>query len=422
VRRLAVVGAVAIAGLVLSGQARAAPWCGTPSAVDRPAAVAGNQISVLYAVPSDGVDASVTTAPQISADVDAVDEWWRAQDPVRAPRFDRALFTCGPQADVRVIRLSRTGDELRPEGSRFALIAAAVAVATANSPYLKHLVYYDGPLDGDEICGQGGGLFDGPGVAIVYTRACSGEPTAVVAAHELLHAMGALPAPGPPHACVDEDASHVCDSASDILWPYATLTPLAAMLLDVGRDDYYGHGGGWPDVRDSAWLQRLDAQTPLALDLRGRGRVGSDVPGVDCAGSCGSLWDTGTQVLLTAVPASDQVFVRWSGACAGRLPTCALAIGEPTSVGALFGPPAFVVRISTSGRGTVKSVPAGVACPGRCTGRLPSYAPVRLVARPGPGWRFKAWSGACRGRSPGCRLTLDGPVAARATFVRVTRP
>jgi len=419
VTRLGGLAAVAAAGLSLSGPAAAAPWCGSPSPVDRPAAVAGHQIRVVYAFPSDGADESAAFAARISDDVDAVEEWWRVQDPARAPRFDRALFPCGAQADVIAVRLRRTGEELRAEQDRFPTIANLVSDDVDDSPYLKYLVYYDGPLDGDEICGQGGGSFGGAGVAVVYVRACADEPTAVVAAHELLHALGALPAPGPPHACSAEDNGHTCDSPDDILWPFATLVPLSALFLDVGRDDYYDHAGGWPDIRDSAWLRRLDAQVSLALRLQGRGTVESNVPGLECSADCTSEWDAGSQVTLVATPGPGQVFARWSGGCAGRAPSCSLTVAEPMSVGAVFGPTSFPVRVSIAGRGTVRSTPAGIACPGACAGRLPSYTRVRLVAKPARGWRFKAWTGVCRGSAARCTLTLEGAARTRASFTRV---
>lgn len=233
--------------------------------------------------------------------------------------------------------------------------------------------------------------------------------------------MGALPTPGPPHPCSSEDSGHPCDSADDILWPFATLIPLTALFLDVGRDDYYAHSGGWPDIQDSAWLRRLDAQAPLALQVTGRGSVRSNVPGVECSVDCGSVWDRGAQVTLVATPAPGQAFVRWAGACAGRFPSCPVTVSEPTSVRALFGPPTFAVRVSIGGRGTVISDPAGITCPGRCSGRLPSYTRVRLSAKPAPGWRFKAWSGACRASAARCVVSLEGPASARAVFARVTR-
>ncbi len=69
----------------------------------------------------------------------------------------------------------------------------------------------------------------------------------------------------------------------DILYPYASTTPLASLLLDVGHDDYYGHSGTWPDVQDSLWLRLVTQQMRLSLTVAGKGSVESDVPGVDCA-------------------------------------------------------------------------------------------------------------------------------------------
>ena len=69
---------------------------------------------------------------------------------------------------------------------------------------------------------------------------------------------------------------------------------------------------------------------------------------------------------------------------------------------------------STSGRGRVTSVPAGLSCPGTCK-RLFAAAPVRLVAKPATGWRFAGWSGSCRGAGA-CSAT--GAAAVRARFAK----
>src|SRR5205823_10699590 len=130
---------------------------------------------------------------------------------------------------------------------------------------MKNLVYYDGPPPNPPYtCGIGGGAFDGGGIAIVLLSSCAGVPTDTIAAHELLHAFGALPA-GAPHACPG-DAGHPCDSTADILYPYASGQPLSQELLDVGHDDYYGHSGTWLDIQDSLWLHLVAAgEIPVAV-------------------------------------------------------------------------------------------------------------------------------------------------------------
>jgi hypothetical protein len=59
--------------------------------------------------------------------------------------------------------------------------------------------------------------------------------------------------------------------------------PIDGLFLDVGRDDYYGVGGGF-DVRKSPWLAKLDVLArPVNVSTFGLGassptRAGSTVP------------------------------------------------------------------------------------------------------------------------------------------------
>ena len=139
-------------------------------------------------------------------------------------------------------------------------------------------------------------------MAVVLLAGCpSLGTTATVSAHELLHALGAVPRIGPSSNCPDTPA-HVSDSSGDIMSPWAQPAPLASFQLDVGRNGYYGHGGSWVDTQDSLWLQRLDGTVRLELGVAGKGSVLSDVPGVDCSASCATDWNPGAQLVLVAVP------------------------------------------------------------------------------------------------------------------------
>ncbi len=414
--RVIVVVACAVAAAAVFAQgSHAAPWCGSPSVEDRAPAVAGRTIRVLYVIPSDGADRTAELAPRISADVDEIAAWWRTQDVEREPRFDRASFPCGPQADIRTLRLTDSAAAISPGSARFERLANAVVAATGAPGYEKHLVYYDGPTDNSNICGQGAGTADGAGVAIVYVSACSGVPTSAVAAHELLHAFGALPSAGPPNACPDT-RGHPCDSDQDILYPFADTTPLGSLILDVGRNDYYGHSGGWLDVQDSPWLRLVNRQVPLSVGIAGTGSVESDVPGVDCSASCTTEWDAGAVVELEALPRPGQRFVRWSGACTGSL-ACLVTLSAATSVNALFAADRFGVVVSVSGRGTVTG--AGSPCRlARCARQAPSFTPLRLRATAAKGWRFAGWAGACTGRNAVCTLPMTKASAVRARFAK----
>jgi hypothetical protein len=410
---------VLAAGMFWAVPAQASAWCGTPGTVDRlPEGNPGAQVHVIYAVASDGTDnlaASIGTLMQ--TDAETIDTWWRGQDPTRTPRFDTLGFGCGQQLDISLVRLGSTTAELQPLRDRFGRILAGLGSAGFTSTAAKYLVYYDGPNDGSNVCGEGSGSADGAGVAVVFTTACSGVPTSVIAAHELLHAMGALPSPGPPHACPG-DAGHPCDSPLDILYPSADGTPLSGLILDVGHDDYYGHSGSWFDLQDSRWLRHLDTPpTHLSVVIVGAGTVTSDVPGISCTASCESDWDGNQSVTLAAQPAAGMRFVRWSGGCTGAF-TCTLGLASATTVTALFAPQTFALSIAVAGRGAVRVSSSSTPCTPRCKLAVISFQPVSLRAFAVPGWRFVRWSGACKGTRVACTLPMTGPQAARALFRR----
>ena len=398
--------------------AQAAEWCGTVGTADRAPVLAGNPVRVLYAIPADGADRSAELAPRISADVDEIATWWQRNDAGRTPRFDVAPFGCGLQVDLTLERLTATAAELLARDSRWDRVYDDLDRSGFDDTFTKYLVYYDGPVDDPRLCGQGGGFPRGGGIAVIYLQACTSVSSASTAAHELLHTFGALDGATPPNGCPD-DASHVCDSTGDVLYPFAQPAPLSSFVLDLNRDDYYGHGGAWFDVRESAWLRHLDAQLPLSVLLRGRGTVKSDAPGVRCAASCRTEWNAGSAVVLSAEPAAGQRFVRWSGACAfAAAATCATTLDAARVVTALFAPARFRLALSVKGRGRIAG---GASCARiRCVRQVTSHRVLTLRARPAQGWRLRAWTGGCRGAKVGCRLPMKKASSVRATFVRVT--
>jgi hypothetical protein len=255
------------------------------------------------------VDRFAELASPIVTDVAVADAWWRREDPTRTLRFDLAGFancaTAIGRLDLARVPLQRGAEFYAPLSGRLLRISNDLfnpPFVFAN-PHKKYLVYYDGPVEQPNVCGIASGRPDsGPSFATVYLQACGADAVgegalwADVAVHELLHALGVVPV-GAPHRCAD--SGHVCDSASDLMFPSTTGQPLDAMGLDIGRDDYYGHSGSWFDLQDSAWLARLDLpQHPLTVTTEGggRGRVDSDLPGIECPPACSLPWEAGTTV------------------------------------------------------------------------------------------------------------------------------
>jgi hypothetical protein len=417
--RAALVVAAAFALWVgFADAAHAATWCGIPAPTDRkPQVVAGYNVHLVYVLASDGADQTASVAQTVQNDVESIEAWWRVQDPTRAPRFDLTPFACGAQVDLSILRLGATTAELQTLDGRFERIYTAVYGAGFDREHVKYLIYYDGPVE-ENVCGQGGGSTDESGAAVVYMAACEGVSSATTAAHELLHAFGAMPASGPPHPCSPEDTAHACDSEQDLMGPYATMNPLEWYLLDIGRDDYYGHAGAWFDLQDSRWLRRLDAQVRLSVQLTGSGSIDSNVPGINCSASCDSDWDSGSAVDLTPTAAAGQRFVRWGGSCSGFFPVCSLTLGQAATVTAFFAPATFRLSVQKAGKGKITSIDGRIACGSRCSASLISHVPSTLTAVPLKGWRFVRWSGACAGTRPRCTVPMTTASAARATFVR----
>lgn len=79
----------------------------------------------------------------------------------------------------------------------------------------------------------------------------------------------------------------------------------------------------------------------------GQGRVvGSGAP-IDCGTACNANVAAGTPVDLVAEPARHYRFVRWTGACSGTSPSCALSMDTPKTADAEFE---FIPQLATGFR------------------------------------------------------------------------
>ena len=431
---LVLLGCIAVA----APSARAAAvWCGTDlAAADRlPEAVSSNQIHVIYAFPSDGVDRFAALAPAIVADLTAIDAWWRGQDPSRTPRFDLFAFpNCPPgmgNLDLSRVQLPRDSSVYAPLRTRFGQLVGDLTRTpfSFEAEFKKYLVLYDGPVEEPGVCGESPVRPDGGGLQLAFSLVflaakCpqdlgTGAFQAAVVAHELTHNLGSLVFQGPPHAC-PQDFGHPCDSEADLMYPLLRVG-LTGLVLDVGRDDYYAHSGAWWDVQDSPWLARLDvSQLSLSVSLAGStgsGTVKSDRPGIDCPQTCSVAWEQGTTLALVAEASRGSRFAGWSGACLG-LQECQLTVDAAKAVSARFARQVRL-RVQVVRRkgsvGSVVSTPAGINCPSACARDFDQGARIVLRAKPRRGSRFVGWAGACGGTGP-CAIRLDANSGVRAVF------
>lgn len=90
-----------------------------------------------------------------------------------------------------------------------------------------------------------------------------------------------------------------------------------------------------------------------------------------------------------------------------------LVAARAQAAGTLFLNPLTVTK---TGKGTVTSTPAGIACGKTCTHGYAYGTSVTLNAKAATGSTFAGWSGACKGRSS-CKVTTNGTLAVTAKFV-----
>src|SRR5262249_34481746 len=101
----------------------------------------------------------------------------------------------------------------------------------------------------------------------------------------------------------------------------------------------------------------------------GSGTVTDGAHAVRCGSTCSATLVVGANGGLSGVPAARSVFRGWSGGCSGSKPTCRLTMSQDTSVRATFALARALLRITKagSGRGTIVSAPAGIACGSHCS-------------------------------------------------------
>ena len=255
---------------VLAATALAAPWCGTAATADRPATVTGRAIRVVYAYPSDGARPSRRARRADLGGRGRDQAWWRA----RTSSASRASTARRSRAARRRTSSSSgcrdRGARCRSPGRRFEPIATSSrrrrgrrSRSTSSTTTGRSTT---------EICGRVAGASTATGVAVVYLATCAGVPTAVVAAHELLHAFGALAVSGPPHALPGHARRTRATATADIIYPYAAdRAALVARRSTSAATTTTRHAGAGSTSRTRVCCASSTRRCALALDDRGTG-------------------------------------------------------------------------------------------------------------------------------------------------------
>jgi hypothetical protein len=231
----------------------------TPQRVttDQPDDFAGAQIKVMYVVPSDGTDRPIDTDGTLATSVEAWVRWVEKATEGRRLKLD----TFQGALDISFYRLRRTGAQISSFGVReIREINTEIIAGGFASPQKIYAVYYGGNHTllncgrAGEVGQQhiAGAFFEaihvsfGPcGRQTVPSNRVPGFTRSpdrpgyweFVMAHEVFHALGAVPPCAP-----NVSGPHVRDSATDLMGVFESDDAWDPQVIDYNRDDYYRHG------------------------------------------------------------------------------------------------------------------------------------------------------------------------------------
>jgi YVTN family beta-propeller protein len=149
----------------------------------------------------------------------------------------------------------------------------------------------------------------------------------------------------------------------------------------------------------------------------GSGTVTSNLSGINCPGACSASYQSGTQVVLTAVAASGSTFAGWNGAGCVGTGTCTVTMSAAESVSATFTAILNTLTVTKggTGSGTVTSGDGMIACGTTCSAGYAAGAVVTLTATPDANSTFTRWGGACSGAGA-CQVTMSAAESVSAIF------
>jgi hypothetical protein len=275
------------------------------ASIDRPDDVQGNQVHVLYVIPSDGTDNSYDLDGSIATSVAAWEQWFAGQASGSRVRLD----TFNGAVDITFVKLGRTNAQMQSYGVHlrdqleYELLTLGFTASNKN-----YLAYFDGGGIGTEECGGAALPPSLPGtVSAIYLNgmpigapACDTQRFATsakspgylefAALHDTLHALGVVPSCAPHFTLF----GHVSDNNTDLM--YSGSLPWMPSVLDFNHDDYYR--ANIPGCLD---LSRSDFLDPLPQGAESPpGRPYTTLQTISCA-SEGTVHSTGTSANATNI-------------------------------------------------------------------------------------------------------------------------
>lgn len=159
----------------------------------------------------------------------------------------------------------------------------------------------------------------------------------------------------------------------------------------------------------------------LTVAKAGTGSGTVTATGINCGSDCSESVASGTQVALTATPASGSTFASWSGTgCTAGTVTVKVTVNGNLTCTANFNlvpQTNAMLTVTKVGSGSVSSTPSGINCGSTCYYSFSMGEAITLQATPSAGFAFAGWSGSgCQGTAR-CGMTISSNTAVTATFV-----
>ncbi|MDD5093322.1 MAG: endo-1,3-alpha-glucanase family glycosylhydrolase [Dehalococcoidia bacterium] len=122
------------------------------------------------------------------------------------------------------------------------------------------------------------------------------------------------------------------------------------------------------------------------------------------------IYAAGSQITLTATPASGYFFSGWGGAVSGSQNPLTLTMGSDMNITATFTKVQNTLSTSISPAGSGRVSPS--------SGSYAAGSQITLTATPASGYFFSGWGGAASGSQNPFTLTMDSSKAVTATFTK----
>ncbi len=206
------------------------------------------EFQAVYVVPSDA--APVTgRADAIAHEVGIVQAWYDGQTGGVHPVFARVGASVSVPTVVIPLGTSALGDATAAEPKLIEAVQAAVPGAAGRKLY----IVFEGAI-AQAACGWTSSI------VLIAMKNCNIYPASTsrfpfsmtyLTAHELTHALGAVPSCAPHFKL----GGHVSDDPRDVLYDGPLPRDFANLTLDPGRDDYFDHNRpGCADISDNGLL------------------------------------------------------------------------------------------------------------------------------------------------------------------------